>query len=41
MATITIKIDTETLAREVLVNMGFVDDSPPDLVDDDEPSDSE
>lgn len=36
MATITVKIDSETLAREVLANFGYIDDDgPPPLVDDD------
>lgn len=37
MATITIKIDSDTLAREVLETLGYIDyDEPPELIDDDE-----
>jgi hypothetical protein len=38
MATITIKIDSEQLAREVLTQLGYLpDDVPPDLISVDDP----
>ena len=41
MATITIKIESEHLAREVLTQLGYLPDDVPDLISVDDPEDEE
>jgi hypothetical protein len=41
MATITIKIDSEDLARDVLIHLGYLPDDVPDLVSSEEDEDED